>query len=55
MLVDFIMFGSEEDSWGGVILFKLDEMLYIFDEGYYVVVKVIDCGIVEVFMGVVVC
>ncbi|ODV12079.1 MAG: helicase, partial [Rhodanobacter sp. SCN 68-63] len=51
VLADLTMPGSEEDSWGGVILPKPDETLYIFDEGHHVAAKAIDRGTAEVFMG----
>jgi ATP-dependent DNA helicase DinG len=51
VLADLTMPGGEEDSWGGVILPKPDETLYIFDEGHHVAAKAIDRGTAEVFMG----
>jgi len=49
VLADLTMPG-EDDSWGGVILPRPDETLYIFDEGHHVPGKAIDRGAAEVFM-----
>jgi ATP-dependent DNA helicase DinG len=44
--------GNGVPAWGGVILPRPDETLYIFDEGHHVPAKAIDRGAAEVFMGV---
>ena len=49
VLADLTMPG-DDDSWGGVILPRPDETLYIFDEGHHVPGKAIDRGAAEVFM-----
>jgi ATP-dependent DNA helicase DinG len=49
VLADLTMPG-EDDSWGGVILPRPDETLYIFDEGHHVPGKAIERGAAEVFM-----
>jgi ATP-dependent DNA helicase DinG len=51
VLADLTMPGNEEDSWGGVILPKPDETLYVFDEAHHVAGKAIDRGTAEVFLG----
>ncbi len=50
VLADLTMPG-EDDSWGGVILPRPDETLYIFDEGHHVPGKAIDRGAAEVYMS----
>ncbi|WP_201313817.1 ATP-dependent DNA helicase DinG [Dyella sp. EPa41] len=49
VLADLTM-PREEDGFGGVILPKPDETLYIFDEGHHVPNKAIDRGAAEVYM-----
>src|SRR6185312_3281246 len=49
VLADLTMPG-EDDNWGGVILPRPDETLYIFDEGHHVPGKAIERGAAEVFM-----
>lgn len=49
VLADLTMPG-EDDSWGGVILPRPDETLYILDEGHHVPGKAIDRGAAEVYM-----
>ncbi len=44
--------GDGVPSWGGVILPRPDETLYIFDEGHHVPGKAIDRGAAEVYMNV---
>jgi ATP-dependent DNA helicase DinG len=55
VLADLTMPGEDEGSgmqaWGGVILPRPDETLYIFDEGHHVPGKAIDRGAAEVYMG----
>ncbi|TAL85279.1 MAG: ATP-dependent DNA helicase DinG [Rhodanobacter sp.] len=51
VLADLTMPG-EDDGWGGVILPRPDETLYIFDEGHHVPGKAIDRGAAEVYMNV---
>ena len=50
VLADLTMPG-EDESWGGVILPKPAETLYIFDEGHHVAGKAIDRGTAEVYLG----
>ena len=54
VLADLTMPGEEESAgiqaWGGVILPRPDETLYIFDEGHHVPAKAIDRGAAEVYM-----
>jgi ATP-dependent DNA helicase DinG len=50
VLADLTMPG-EDDGWGGVILPKPDETLYIFDEGHHVPAKAIDRGAAEVHIS----
>jgi ATP-dependent DNA helicase DinG len=56
VLADLTMPGEDEGggirAWGGVILPRPDETLYIFDEGHHLAAKAIDRGAAEVFMGV---
>ena len=55
VLADLTMPGDEEDdgvrTWGGVILPRPDETLYIFDEGHHVPGKAIDRGAAEVYLA----
>ncbi len=55
VLSDLIMPGEDEgdgvQAWGGVILPRPDETLYIFDEGHHMPGKAIDRGAAEVHMG----
>ena len=55
VLADLTMPGEDEgngvQAWGGVILPRPDETLYIFDEGHHVPGKAIDRGAAEVHMG----
>lgn len=55
VLADLTMPGEDEgggvQAWGGVILPRPDETLYIFDEGHHVPGKAIDRGAAEVYMG----
>ncbi len=55
VLSDLIMPGEDDGNgvqgWGGVILPRPDETLYIFDEGHHVPGKAIDRGAAEVYMG----
>jgi len=51
VLADLTM-PREEDGFGGVILPKPDEVLYIFDEGHHVPSKAIDRGAADVHMSV---
>ena len=44
--------GNGDPAWGGVILPRPDETLYIFDEGHHVPGKAIDRGAAEVYMNV---
>jgi ATP-dependent DNA helicase DinG len=53
VLADLTM-PREEDGFGGVILPKPDDTLYIFDEGHHVPAKAIDRGAAEVYLGTVV-
>lgn len=50
VLADLTMPG-EDETWGGVILPKPAETLYIFDEGHHVGAKAIDRGTAEVYLG----
>jgi ATP-dependent DNA helicase DinG len=54
VLADLTMPGEEGPdgvpAWGGVILPRPDETLYIFDEGHHVPGKAIDRGAAEVYM-----
>jgi ATP-dependent DNA helicase DinG len=54
VLADLTMPGEDEgggiQAWGGVILPRPDETLYIFDEGHHVPAKAIDRGAAEVYM-----
>ncbi|KQX97587.1 helicase [Rhodanobacter sp. Root480] len=56
VLADLTMPGESasngEPAWGGVILPRPDETLYIFDEGHHVPGKAIDRGAAEVYMNV---
>lgn len=49
VLADLTMPG-EDEGWGGIILPRPDETLYIFDEGHHLAAKAIDRGTAEVFM-----
>ena len=49
VLADLTMPG-EDEGWGGVILPRPDETLYIFDEGHHLPSKAIDRGAAEVYM-----
>jgi len=49
VLADLTMPG-EDEGWGGVILPRPDETLYLFDEGHHVPAKAIDRGASEVYM-----
>jgi ATP-dependent DNA helicase DinG len=55
VLADLTMPGAQEAgdvrAWGGVILPRPDETLYIFDEGHHIAAKAIARGAVEVFLG----
>ncbi|HZX70143.1 MAG TPA: ATP-dependent DNA helicase DinG [Rhodanobacter sp.] len=55
VLADLTMPGEEGadgiPAWGGVILPRPDETLYIFDEGHHVPGKAIDRGAAEVYMA----
>ncbi len=55
VLADLTMPGEDDGSgvpaWGGVILPRPDETLYIFDEGHHVAGKAIDRGAAEVHLG----
>ncbi|HXD36733.1 MAG TPA: DEAD/DEAH box helicase, partial [Rhodanobacter sp.] len=44
--------GNGDPAWGGVILPRPDETLYIFDEGHHVPGKAIDRGAAEVYMNI---
>jgi ATP-dependent DNA helicase DinG len=50
VLADLTMPG-EDEGWGGVILPRPDETLYIFDEGHHLPAKAIDRGAAEVYMN----
>jgi len=50
VLADLTMPG-EDEGWGGIILPRPDETLYIFDEGHHVPAKAIDRGAAEVYMN----
>jgi ATP-dependent DNA helicase DinG len=50
VLADLTMPG-EDEGWGGIILPRPDETLYIFDEGHHLAAKAIDRGAGEVFMN----
>jgi len=50
VLADLTMPG-EDEGWGGIILPRPDETLYIFDEGHHVPAKAIDRGTAEVYMN----
>jgi ATP-dependent DNA helicase DinG len=55
VLADLTMPGEDdggEQAWGGVILPRPDETLYIFDEGHHLAGKAIDRGAGEVYMNV---
>jgi ATP-dependent DNA helicase DinG len=56
VLADLTMPGEDDGegsrAWGGVILPRPDETLYIFDEGHNVPAKAIDRGTAEVYMSV---
>ncbi|MHB1272782.1 MAG: ATP-dependent DNA helicase DinG [Rhodanobacter sp.] len=56
VLADLTMPGEDEgggvQAWGGVILPRPDETLYVFDEGHHVPGKAIERGATEVFMNV---
>ncbi|HET7358961.1 MAG TPA: ATP-dependent DNA helicase DinG [Rhodanobacteraceae bacterium] len=52
VLADLTM-PREEDGWGGVILPRPDETLYIFDEAHHVPGKAIDRGACDVHLGLV--
>ncbi|MGN6329187.1 MAG: ATP-dependent DNA helicase DinG [Rhodanobacter sp.] len=43
--------GNGDPAWGGVILPRPDETLYIFDEGHHVPGKAIDRGAAEVYIN----
>ncbi len=55
VLADLTMPGEDPGdggtAWGGVILPRPDETLYIFDEGHHVAAKAIDRGTAEVHMS----
>ncbi|HEY8587658.1 MAG TPA: ATP-dependent DNA helicase DinG [Rhodanobacter sp.] len=55
VLADLTMPGEDDgagtQAWGGVILPRPDETLYIFDEGHHVPGKAIDRGAAEVYLG----
>jgi len=55
VLADLTMPGSDDGeggpAWGGVILPRPDETLYIFDEGHHLPGKAIDRGAAEVHMS----
>jgi ATP-dependent DNA helicase DinG len=55
VLADLTMPGEDEgggiQAWGGIILPRPDETLYIFDEGHHLAAKAIDRGAGEVFMN----
>lgn len=51
VLADLTM-PREDEGWGGVILPKPEETLYIFDEGHHVPAKAIDRGAADVHIGV---
>lgn len=55
VLADLTMPGGDEGgsgpAWGGIILPRPDETLYIFDEGHHVAAKAIDRGTAEVYMN----
>lgn len=53
VLSDLTMPG-DDDNWGGVILPKPDETLYVFDEAHHMPGKTIDRGASEVPLGTVV-
>jgi ATP-dependent DNA helicase DinG len=44
--------GNGDPAWGGVILPRPDETLYVFDEGHHLPGKAIDRGAAEVYMNV---
>lgn len=50
VLADLTMPG-EDEGWGGVILPKPGETLYVFDEAHHVPAKAIDRGAAEVYLG----
>ncbi|MBP1474226.1 ATP-dependent DNA helicase DinG [Frateuria sp. MAH-13] len=50
VLADLTMPG-EDEGWGGVILPKPSETLYVFDEAHHVPAKAIDRGAAEVYLG----
>ncbi|MEO7067628.1 MAG: ATP-dependent DNA helicase DinG [Rhodanobacter sp.] len=51
VLADLTMPG-EDGGWGGVILPKPSDTLYIFDEGHHLAKKAIERGAAEVYMNV---
>ena len=51
VLADLTMPG-EDDGWGGVILPRPDETLYVFDEAHHLPGKAIDRGAADVHMAV---
>ncbi|MEW9622625.1 ATP-dependent DNA helicase DinG [Rhodanobacter geophilus] len=51
VLADLTMPG-EDDNWGGVILPRPDETLYVFDEAHHIPGKAIDRGASDVHMAV---
>lgn len=51
VLADLTM-PREEDGWGGVILPRPDQTLYVFDEAHHVPAKAIDRGAAEVHLAV---
>jgi ATP-dependent DNA helicase DinG len=51
VLADLTM-PREDEGWGGVILPKPEETLYIFDEGHHVPAKAIDRGAADVHISV---
>lgn len=50
VLADLTMPG-EDEGWGGVILPKPAQTLYVFDEAHHVPAKAIDRGAAEVYLG----
>jgi ATP-dependent DNA helicase DinG len=50
VLADLTM-PREDDAWGGVILPRPDETLYVFDEAHHVPGKAIDRGATDVHLG----
>ena len=53
VLADLTMPG-DDDSWGGIILPKPEETLYVFDEAHHLPGKTIDRGAADVMLGTVV-